>query len=257
MGTKKDPLDEHNTSANKKWWIPWVAIGLAVFSLIISIWSVTLSNVRINNVDLEFSYDKLGTISGIILSAVALVISLYFIILGIGANSIRREINNDAEKAKSTVEEINEAVRNAQSDIINDSEKSRKSISVIVTYNLYSELIEMTQLLYGSFINDSGCSLIHYSDCSKTVKQRIQMSKRIIELKLAQTRNVCNVQNLDIEDKIQDIMVSSINIIKDLGTEEDDLRRLEEVRRNTKNKLIEYTAKEAYDTLDKKLHPKE
>lgn len=223
----------------KNYWFPKVILPLLVFiSLIISIWSMVLSHASIDNNPLEFSYEALGTIIGIILSAVALVISLYFIILGISANSIRREIKNDVDNAKTDVE-------NARIDIKKYSEEANKqcSITAQTIYDGYSEAIAMIREFYSStFVNLPN----HHSNS----RQIEELGKQIIKLKLAECRFAINAESLDIAKR-----VSAINLIKELSTDENDLLLLKEVVNKTSDQAIKEVAQYAYDELMNKLNP--
>lgn len=248
--------------ADKYWWLIWIVLGLAVISLIISIWSIILANAAIaDDSSLIFDTNSLVTIIGFILATVALVVSLFFIILGIGSNSIRKEIKEDVKDAKREIGNIRNKADEVNNDIVNTSNnidkasKDNKEQSVTTIYNLYSDAIALTQRSY-ELINIKGnCSIIHHADCKQIKTVMDQFSKEITSLKLEQSRIACDKRNLDIEDRIMTLSISSINIIKDLSMEEDDLQRLKEVQENTKSDLIEYTARSAYEALYKRLHP--
>lgn len=251
MCRTKESISDKNRNCNN-WWIPWVSIGLSIVAIVISIWRMTLFHASIFKDSFQFSYDKLGTIIGIILSAVALVISLYFIILGIGANSIRRDINNDARGAeqiiKDVVKEANGAVdsirKDATKDIENES-KENKVVFVTTIFELYSEVIGMTQAFFNT---------INFKEMEGIVSMQ-ELRERIIELKLDQSRFVCNPRNLDIEDRIKEYIIQGVNFIKDLSSNKNDLILLETVMNKSTNQDIIGAAQNAYDKLKQELCP--
>jgi uncharacterized membrane protein len=242
----KESISDKNRNCNN-WWIPWVSMGLSIVAIVISIWRMTLSQASIFKDDFEFSYDKLGTIIGIILSAVALVVSLYFIILGIGANSIRRDINNDANDAKQVIKDIAEEADRAVDSIRKDADcihneienesKDNKVIFVTTVYELYFEIIGMTEAFFNKI------------DIKKEMIPVQELRERIIELKLDQSRFVCNPRNLDIEDRIKEDVIQGINFIKDLSSNKNDLDLIEAVMNKSTNQDIIDAAKNAYDKL--------
>ena len=242
--------------------------------------------------ELEFSYDKLGTIIGILLSAVALVTSLYFIVLGFRADTIRQGIEAAAQEADDATNAIRENVAQETERIINNAKintanetkriidnarsianseagriidnaskiveetlsniksgaKDNRTMVVISIYELYSEVIAMTQSFFNSI------SIFEEED---VIRGRNDISKRIKKLKLDQCRFACDPKNLDIEDdgRVKEIIMKGIILIPDLNSNENDLKMLVEIMNKSNDPDIKGAAQFAIKQLKEKLHP--
>ncbi len=287
---KKTTTKKHNNYNNS--WIPWVSLGLSFIAVVISIWRMTLANAYNYVKELEFSYDKLGTIIGILLSAVALVTSLYFIILGFRADRIRQGIEAVAQETDDATNAIRENVAQETERIINNAKintanetkkiidnarsianseaeriidnankiveealsniksgaKDNRTMVVISIYELYSEVIAMTQ----SFFNS-----IRIFEEEDAVRGRNDISERIKKLKLDQCRFACDPQNLDIEDdvRVKEIIMKGIILIPDLNSNENDVKMLVEIMNKSNDPDIKGAAKFAIEQSKEKLHP--
>lgn len=206
--------------------IAWISFGFSVSSCVVSVWSIVLANIRIEDCqELEFSYDKLGTIIGIVLSAIAIVASTYFIIIGLAANSARVEIRSDIKLAESEVKKYSEAT------------EDQCKITAQTIYNSYSEAIASVRTLLNAV--------------PKGVSGE-KMDEMISSLKLAQARFSSKAKFIDL-----DIQLMGINLISNLSNDKTDMEFLKAIMDDpNERKIVKETASHAYNVLEERLKKK-
>lgn len=218
-----------------------ILFGLVLLSLAISIWGIILFNSKVDCQQLEFSYDKLGTIVGIILSAFSLVVALFFIVLGIRADDIRKEIKSDAKESEELITGLIRQYHGRADDL---SKKIGEFETII--YNLYSETIGMNKMSLDSVGLQKGCMIMNGANCRHVERLKEEMSGNLTKLKLAQARFVCQACFLD-----KDIRETGINTLVALSTDKTDLKLLEELFYDLD---VKETALDAWKRLSNKLN---
>lgn len=226
----------------------WISIGLAALALIVSVWNVCQSNITIDCKELEFSYDKLGTLIGIVLSSFSLVAAMFFIVLSFKAEHISRRMELDVEKARM---EINEQIGQIQKHVDIISKKIGEADTTM--YNLYSETIGLNRISLGSVGFQETCMILKGAECKHIEELKSEMNEQLTKLKIEQARFVCRSCWIDKEKKI-----SAINQLSVLSRDKLDLELLKKIYDDiTEDENVRIVANMAWIRLNGRLEKME
>ena len=199
---------KNNTEKNNC--IPWIAFGIALLAL-----TITLLHVCNVTQPTDCKLGNYNDIVGIIISSVALVVSIYLIIIGIHAYQIQNEIKNEAKDFEKLVDKNLGAPATQVSETF---------------YKLYSESIELLTIIHNNLPDPKSNDFIN-------------------ELKLAQARFACHADFID-----KDMKLAGINLLRKNSNSTSDINLLEEVINNPKSdKDIRGAALYAYKDIKNRL----
>ena len=209
---------------NKKYNRIRVAIlyTIVAVSLGISIWALCIANSDVRN-DCEMVYNHLKAteLAGLIFTVIGAVFSFYFVIIGINANKMKKDLEELEKKLKNEQQTIIDNLKNEQQTIIDDLKNEQQTIienigNIELEHQdtMYSHLI-----LQAKAIADEKMRTMIYNSL-RLSRARLATKSKILPLELRKQR-ISDLVELGEQSDIEDLK----RIIKD-PNEDDEIKDL-------------------------------
>lgn len=122
----------------------WIIFTVTGLSLGISVLSLIMANSKpFSFFQLEFDYTKLVELTGLIFSVIGVVFTVYFVIIGINAKEIEKEIS----KRKEQIEKLDKEIKKKQFQIESVKKQTENAIKVEMDQQdeMYGHLLEQAK----------------------------------------------------------------------------------------------------------------
>jgi len=193
----------------------WVTFATIVLSIGISIWALVTAKAN-QSIDIE----KIDDFFGLLFSVIGVVFTLFFVVIGIKATNIDKEISKRQEQIEKLDDEIKIKKEQIESIITVEMEQQEE---------IYSHLINLSQTIKDDELRKKSINLLHRS----------------------QARLAMNSQLLPTEDRLVKI------VFLDEHGDESDITNLDKIITNpTEDKRMKESAAMRKQAIEKRINKK-
>lgn len=183
----------------------WGIVGVLTLSLGFSIWALIIANSDDRgNCEMILNYTKVIELAGLIFTVVGVVFSLFFVIVGINANRIRKDINSIDENITEKAALIEKELKGIESDNL---------------YNMYGHLLDMAKYINGKKERERKINSLTLARARLTTQSNL----------LSKDKRLQRMPALDLLGTLEDI--ADLDKIINSPTEDDEIIESAKIRK--------------------------